>query len=86
MRTVSSAEVQKNFGAFREVAASEPLLVQHYGQPSVVIISFEEYERLKTLDAEVVRFDDLADDELQGIAEAEIPAEYRYHSDDVREP
>jgi hypothetical protein len=49
---VSSAEVQRNFGAYRERAEGalgtpEPITVMHYNKPSVVIISAAEYERLK---------------------------------------
>src|SRR3546814_20773625 len=47
-RSASSAEVQKNFGAFREIALSEPVIVQHYGAASVVIVSASEYERLRS--------------------------------------
>jgi PHD/YefM family antitoxin component YafN of YafNO toxin-antitoxin module len=55
MVEVSSAEVQRNFGAYRERAegaqgAAEPVTVMHYNKPSVVIIAAEEYERLKQKD------------------------------------
>lgn len=56
MAEVSSAEVQRNFGAYRERAEGvngppEPVMVMHYNKPSVVIIAAEEYERLKRKDA-----------------------------------
>jgi hypothetical protein len=56
---VSSAEVQRNFGAYRERAegaqgAPEPVTVMHYNKPSVVIIAAEEYQRLKRKDGMVV--------------------------------
>jgi PHD/YefM family antitoxin component YafN of YafNO toxin-antitoxin module len=52
MVEVSSAEVQRNFGAYRERAEGahgvpEPVIVMHYNKPSVVIIAAEDYERLK---------------------------------------
>ena len=55
MAEVSSAEVQRNFGAYRERAEGahgtpEPVTVMHYNKPSVVIIAAEEYQRLKRKD------------------------------------
>lgn len=57
--------------------------MQHYGQPSIVMMSVQEYNRLKSLDAEVIRFTDLPDDGLRVIAEAEIPEQYRYRISDI---
>jgi PHD/YefM family antitoxin component YafN of YafNO toxin-antitoxin module len=59
MAEVSSAEVQRNFGAYRERAEGahgtpEPVTVMHYNKPSVVIIAADEYERLKRKDGLVV--------------------------------
>jgi PHD/YefM family antitoxin component YafN of YafNO toxin-antitoxin module len=56
---VSSAEVQRNFGAYRERAEGthgtpEPVIVMHYNKPSVVIIAAGEYERLKRKDETVM--------------------------------
>ena len=82
-KTASSAEVQKNFGAFREIAQAEPVIVQHYGTPSVVIVSAREYERLRALDREVLRLDALSDQDLDDIAGTEIPAPYRYTTDQI---
>ncbi|MBF0335816.1 MAG: type II toxin-antitoxin system Phd/YefM family antitoxin [Alphaproteobacteria bacterium] len=84
-RVASSAEVQKNFGAFREIALQEAVIVQHYGSPSVVIVSAEEYNRLRSFDRQVLALDDLTDQDLDDIAKAEIPGAYRYTSDQVPE-
>jgi prevent-host-death family protein len=83
MSVVPSADVQKNFGAYREAALSEPVIVTAYGTPSVVILSVAEYERLKELDRRVVRLEDWTEAELEEMIAAEIPAEYRYSIDDI---
>ncbi len=59
MAEASAAEVQRNFGAYRERAEGahgtpEPVTVMHYNKPSVVIIAVGEYERLKRKDAMVM--------------------------------
>jgi prevent-host-death family protein len=76
--TITSAEAQKNFGRYREQALREPVIVTQYGEPSVVIISAAEYERLKELDRRIMRLDEMSDSELEEMAASEIPPEYRY--------
>lgn len=78
MAIVTSAEVQKNFGRYREQAIAEPVVVTQYGKPSVVIISASEYERLKELDRRVMRLDDMSDEEIEEMLNAKIPPEHRY--------
>jgi PHD/YefM family antitoxin component YafN of YafNO toxin-antitoxin module len=48
--TITSAELQRHLGRYRELAKAEPIWVQHYGRDSLVVISAEEYRRLKSLD------------------------------------
>jgi prevent-host-death family protein len=43
MLTVSSAEFQRNFGAFLDVAAAEPLAVTSHGRTRVVILPAADY-------------------------------------------
>ncbi len=43
MITVTSAEFQKQFGQFRELAQREPVTVTSHGRDSVVLVSAVEY-------------------------------------------
>lgn len=83
MQTVSAAEIQKNFGQFREIALSECVVVTVHGKPSVAIISFAEYQRLKELDRRVLRLDDMTDAQLQEMVDAKIPETLRYNLSDL---
>ena len=78
MTLVTSAELQKNFGRYREQALAEPIVVTQYGKPSVVMIAAAEYERLKELDRRVMLLDEMSDAEIEEMAAAEIQAAYRY--------
>ena len=56
MVDATSAEVQRNFAIYREMAegsrgAPEPVTVLHGDRPSVVILSAVEFARLKQRDA-----------------------------------
>jgi prevent-host-death family protein len=83
MSIVSSAEVQKNFGRYKDAASTEPVVVTQYGKPAVVILAAAEYERLKELDRRVLCLDELPDSDLEDMLRSEIPAEYRYSLADI---
>ncbi|MCA0432266.1 MAG: type II toxin-antitoxin system Phd/YefM family antitoxin [Proteobacteria bacterium] len=50
MVTITAAELQKKFGQYREIAIREPVSITHHGRESLVVMSAQEYQRLKALD------------------------------------
>lgn len=83
MAEVSSAEVQRNFGAYREKAEGshgepEPVLVMHYNKPSVVIVAATEYARLKSRDKLVLATEDLPEWLVNRIGAAEMDARFAH--------
>lgn len=50
MVTVTAAELQKQFGRFRDMARREPVSVTHHGREDLVVMSADEYNRLKSFD------------------------------------
>lgn len=75
MTQVRSGDVQRNFGEYRMMAADEPVHVSHYNKPSVVIVSAEEYERLKKRDKRAMATEDLPEWLVDRIAAAEMDEE-----------
>lgn len=73
--SVTSAEFQKNFGRYREAAIREAVSVTNHGRDSLVLLSAEEYRRLKSRDREVLRVANLSDETVQPIMTADIPEE-----------
>lgn len=84
MTTVTASELQKNFGRYQAQAQREAIKVTSHGRESVVLLSAEDYERLKKLDDRVAMHPaDLPDDlkqeldaSLEGMAHiqaAELP-------------
>lgn len=51
MRTISAKNAKYGFGRLIDLARAAPVTVAKYGRPVVVVLSVEEYERLKALDA-----------------------------------
>jgi prevent-host-death family protein len=76
MCIVSSGEFHRNFGLYQDRALLEPVMITRNGRERVVLISVEEYKRLKRGDREVLKAGDLTEAELAEIAAAEVPGEY----------
>lgn len=83
MPVVTAAELQKNFGQVRDQAQSEPVIVTSGGEPSLVLISAAEYERLKELDRRAVRLEELDEAGIEEMLVASIPPGQRYSLRDI---
>jgi prevent-host-death family protein len=73
--SVTSAEFQKGFGRYREAAQREPVTITNHGRESLVLLSVDEYRRLKRRDRVAIRVEDLDEDTVRAIMEAEPPPE-----------
>jgi prevent-host-death family protein len=73
---ISLAEFQKRVDALADTAVTQPVTITRNGRDQLVLLSIEEYERLKRRDRRVVRLGDFTDEEMALIAKAEVPAEY----------
>lgn len=75
MVTVTSADLRKQFGRCRELALKEPVSVTHHGRESLVVLSADEFRRLKALDTRQALYAwELPDDLAKALEEAEPPA------------
>ena len=84
MPTVTSAEFQRDFGRYQDLALTEPVTVIRNGRERLVVISAEEYRRLKQRDREVLRLDDFTEEDLQAIRAAEPPPEAAAFDEETR--
>jgi prevent-host-death family protein len=72
---VSSAEFQRNIGRYQDLAMTQPVAVTRNGRERTVLISTEEYARLKRRDREVLGLDDFTADDLAALKASRPPAE-----------
>lgn len=71
MTTVTSSELQKNFGRYQAHAQREAVKVTSHGRESVVLISADDYERFKSIDDRVACHPaDLPDDLAQALTDS----------------
>jgi prevent-host-death family protein len=75
---ISSADFQRQFGALSDKALTEPVIITRNGRDRLVLLSVEEYERLRRRDRRVVRLEDFTEEEMALIAKADVPVEYAY--------
>jgi prevent-host-death family protein len=76
METTTSAEFQRKIGHYQDRALVEPVMVTRNGRDRVVLISADEFKRLKRRDREVLPVEALTEADLAAIAAAEVPGEY----------
>lgn len=72
---VSTADFIKNYGALADRALSEPLTIIRNGRDRLVVLSAEEYARLKRRDRRVVKLEEFTAEEIAAIEAAEVVPE-----------
>lgn len=83
MQIFTSTDVAKKFGAIADIARREPVLVQAHGRPQVVLLSPEEYERLRRQDRQVITAREIAPSLRAAIAAAEPSPRAAEFNDEV---
>jgi len=82
---VSTAEFVRNFGPLSDKALTEPLTITKNGRDRLILLSVEEYARLKRRDRVAIRAGALTEEERAAIAAAEVPAEYASLDEELRD-
>ena len=72
MIRVSTAEFGKEVGRYQDVALNQPVVVTQNGRDRTVMISAEEYLRLKRRDRRVFGAGELPDDLLEAVSRSEM--------------
>ncbi|MBF0562451.1 MAG: type II toxin-antitoxin system Phd/YefM family antitoxin [Alphaproteobacteria bacterium] len=76
MRQVSAQELQRNIGAVQDLALAEPVAITHHGRERLVLLSVEEYRRLKSRDRRAFGVEDLSPEVIEAVAAAEMDARF----------
>jgi prevent-host-death family protein len=75
MEIVPSADFQRKIGHYQDRALVEPVIVTRNGRERLVLLSADEYRRLKRRDREVLRVEDFTKADLEALRKAEPPPE-----------
>jgi PHD/YefM family antitoxin component YafN of YafNO toxin-antitoxin module len=71
---VTTADFIKNYSTLADKALSEPVTITENGRDRLVMLSAEEYARLKRRDRRVVRLEEFTDEEMVLIAKGSVGA------------
>lgn len=75
MDKITSGEFQREFGRYRTQAHREAIVITNHGRDDLVLISADEYKRLRSLDQQALYAHELPSDVIEGMEQAKIPAE-----------
>ncbi len=73
-QSISSAEFLKSYGSIVQAALREPVSITNHGREHLVLLSAEEYRRLKQQDRAALYPWELDDAALSALAASEPPA------------
>jgi PHD/YefM family antitoxin component YafN of YafNO toxin-antitoxin module len=82
MDKVTAVELQRNSAVVQDRALVEPLAITRHGRERLVLLSFDEHQRLKRRDREVMAAHQLSDETLRAIAETKVPAGNEHLNDE----
>ena len=85
MTKISSTEFQQDVRRYEDAALTEPVMITQDGRDRLVLLSAEEYARLKRRDRRVVSIREMTEEEIELISKAEVPAEYAYLDEELKD-
>ena len=84
MITVTAAEFQRHFGRYQDEALTQPVAITRNGRERLVMLSADEYRRLKRRDRAVLRAGDLSDADLEAIAKTEMDPRHAHLDEELK--
>jgi prevent-host-death family protein len=75
---VTTSEFQRAFSTWTEKAAEEPVTITKEGRDHLVVLSADEYARLKRRDRQVGLASELPEEWVEAVRDAKVPNEYAH--------
>lgn len=82
---VSAAEFQRNIGKYQDIALTKPVAITKNGRERTVLLSAEEYARLKRRDRRVFGADELSEQQREAVHNAEVPKEFAALDEELKD-
>ncbi len=76
MPKVSATDLSNKLGQYQDEALKRPLIITKNNRDRLVMLSIEEYRRLKQLDRKALFVEELTDADLEAISKAEVAIEH----------
>jgi prevent-host-death family protein len=85
MVTVSAAEFHRNIGVYQDIALTKPVSITKNGRERTVLLSAEEYARLKRRDRRVIAAGELSERQIDAIRNAKVPDQYSHLDKELKD-
>lgn len=83
MIKVTATEFKERFGKYRDNALREPVAITTHGRESLILLSADEYHRLKRRERQSLLVSELPEDELQDLLEGDWSEEGKQFDHEV---
>jgi prevent-host-death family protein len=83
MVRVPSGEFQRHIGRYQDIAMTEPVAVTRNGREHTVMISADEYYRLRRRDREVLTLADFTEADIAALEATRAPEESKAFDDEL---
>jgi prevent-host-death family protein len=75
MQRFTSLDLQRNTARVQEAAMREPVTLSYHGRDRLVILSIDEFERLKRRDKAVIAMEEMPEEFVRALEEPHFDAE-----------
>jgi prevent-host-death family protein len=83
--TVSAAEFHRNIGVYQDIALTKPVSITKNGRERTVLLSAEEYARLKRRDRRALAVEELSERHIDAIRNSKVPDQYSQLNDEIKD-
>ncbi len=83
--TVTAAEFHRNVGHYQDVALTKPVAITKNGRGRTVLLSAEEYARLKRRDRQVFAAGETPDHILEAMRNTRMDPKYDYLNEELKD-
>jgi prevent-host-death family protein len=83
--TVTAAEFHRNVGVYQDMALTRPVAITKNGRERTVLVSAEEYHRLKRRDRQVLGLGDLTDADIAAIEASRVDPKYDHLNEELKD-
>ena len=81
---VSASEFQQSFRALSDEARHEPVIMTKHGRDSLVVMSAEEWAKLKRRDRQVGLTTELPEEWIEAVPDASVPDEFAHFDAELK--
>jgi prevent-host-death family protein len=83
--TVSAAEFHRNIGVYQDMALTKPVAITKNGRERTVLLSAEEFHRLKRRDRRVIAAGELSERQAEALRNAKVPDRHAHLDDEIKD-